>query len=111
MENRGTVLAEQELRAAVAEFALLFGAGEYFRAHEVLEGPWLRARQPEKDWLKGLIHAAVALYHHSRGNAHGARVKRATALRYLEGVPDCWLGLELSTVRGRLEGMLLRVDG
>ena len=103
MRHRGSAPTEQELRAAVAEFGPLFATGEYFRAHEVLEGPWLRAQQPEKDWLKGLIHAAVALYHHSRRNAHGARVKRASGLRYLEGAPDCWLGLELSTVRDRLE--------
>jgi predicted metal-dependent hydrolase len=111
MGDRAKVLTEQELRAAVAEFASLLGAEEYFRAHEVLEGPWLRARQPEKDWLKGLIHAAVALYHHARGNAHGARVKRASALRYLEGAPECWLGLELSGVRGRLESMVPPVGG
>ena len=46
MGDRAKVLTEQELRAAVAEFASLLGAEEYFRAHEVLEGPWLRARQP-----------------------------------------------------------------
>ena len=96
---------EQELQAAVREYGSQFEAGKYFQAHEVLEALWLRARQPERDWLKGLIHAAVALYHHSRLNAHGARVKRASALRYLEGAPECWLGLELSGVRGRLEGI------
>lgn len=60
-----------------------FNGGEYFDAHEVLESPWLAAQEPGKTFLKGLIHAAVALLHYERGNAHGARVKYASCQRYL----------------------------
>lgn len=76
-------LPEAQVRTAVAEWAALFNAGRYFEAHEVLEHPWLHAREPEKTLLKGLIHAAVALYQYVRGNGHGARVKYASCTRYL----------------------------
>lgn len=91
-----------EVHAAVERWAELFNRGEYFEAHEVLETPWLHAREPEKTVLKGLIHAAVALYQYSRGNAHGARVKSASALRYLEG-SDAAFGLDLRELRAALE--------
>jgi predicted metal-dependent hydrolase len=74
-----------EIRQAVHAWARCLDAGEYFEAHEVLERPWLHAADPEKTYLKGLIHAAVALYQYRRGNGHGARVKYASCVRYLSG--------------------------
>lgn len=74
---------DDETRAALHEWAALFNQGHYFEAHEALEAAWLRAGEPEKTALKGLIHAAVALYQYRRGNGHGARVKYASAMRYL----------------------------
>lgn len=91
-----------ELQAAVERWAELFNAGEYFEAHEVLEARWMHAREPEKTLLKGLIQAAVALCHYQRGNGHGARVKSASALRYLEG-DDSAFGFDLRDFRSRLE--------
>lgn len=72
-------------QAALEEWCELLNRGDYFRAHEVLEQAWLAAREPEKTFLKGLIHVAVALYHYRRGNAHGARVKFRSARGYLSG--------------------------
>lgn len=70
--------------AYLAAWAALFDAGDYHAAHEVLEGAWHRTAGPERDLFKGLLHASVALYHHARGNAHGARTKAASARRYLQ---------------------------
>jgi predicted metal-dependent hydrolase len=78
---------DAETRRAVREWRALVNRREYFAAHEALEGAWLRAAEPEKTFLKGLIHLAVALLHYQRGNGHGARVKYASAIRYLAALP------------------------
>lgn len=69
--------------SAIEQWLVLFNAGAYFEAHEALEPAWLADRSPERSFLKGLIHAAVALCHYQRGNGHGARVKYGSAVRYL----------------------------
>lgn len=66
----------------------LFNRAAYFEAHEVLEDVWRAAPQPEKKFLQGLIQAAVALYHHSRGNTVGARSVLRRALRNLSRYPE-----------------------
>ena len=76
-------LLREEFAGAIVRWTELFNAGEYFAAHEALEEPWLRAVEPEKTHLKGLIHVAVALHQFRRGNSHGARVKYLSAVRYL----------------------------
>jgi predicted metal-dependent hydrolase len=92
-----------ETAAAVSEWVREFNAGRYFEAHEVLEAPWLRASEPEKTFLKGLIHAAVALHHRQRGNAHGTRTKHASAVRYLSPYRPAFGGVDV-------EGLLAEVE-
>lgn len=43
-----------------------------FQAHEVLEGAWKLARDPERALWQGLAQLAVGLTHAQRGNATGA---------------------------------------
>jgi uncharacterized protein len=86
---------EHDVEAAVARWVLLFNQGEYFEAHEVLEHPWLRAGEPERTFLKGLIHAAVALHHYRRGNGHGARVKYGSCVRYLSAYHAGFRGVQV----------------
>ncbi len=84
MEHRSNALElTRAEHAAIAEWAEHFNRHAFFEAHEILEGPWLVAREPAKSYLKGLIHAAVALCHYQRGNSHGARVKYASGRQYL----------------------------
>jgi hypothetical protein len=62
----------------------LFNSADYFEAHEVLEDVWRAAPQLEKRFFQGLIQVAVALHHHSQGQAlsgatghgtnHGGRI-------------------------------------
>lgn len=54
------------------EGVALFNHGHFFRCHEVLEQKWLATTGPDRDFYKGLIQAAVAYYHWSRGNQAGA---------------------------------------
>ena len=69
---------DAQLDAALLAWRNCFNSGAYFEAHETLEAAWLAADEPDRSFLKGLIHAAVALCHYQRGNGHGARAKYAS---------------------------------
>lgn len=93
-------MADSEARrAALDDFLALYSAGRYFDAHEVLEQAWRRSPEAPMPFLQGLIQWAVALEHHRRGNAHGARALIDRALRNLEGAPPGYLGIDLSACR------------
>lgn len=91
-----------ENNAALAEWLRLLNEGRYFEAHEVLETPWLQAVEPQRSFLKGLIHVAVALLHYQRGNAHGARVKARSARRYLEPFVPAYAGIAVDDLLRQL---------
>jgi len=59
------------------EFARCWNDGDFFMAHEVLEGLWTRTRDRGQ---QGLIQIAVALHHISRGNLRGAKTMIDRAL-------------------------------
>ena len=64
----------------------LFNNGEYWLAHEALETVWRSIiKEDEARVFQGLIQAAAALLHHSRGNRHGTVVVGAAALQRLAG--------------------------
>lgn len=44
----------------------------FFECHEVLEELWKRTKTRERWFYNGLIHCAVSIYQHRRGNALGA---------------------------------------
>lgn len=50
----------------------LFNRGEYFEAHEAWEALWHEAVGEQRDFLQGMIQAAVALHHYKQGNDRGA---------------------------------------
>ena len=77
----------------------LFNRAEYFDAHETWEDVWRAAPAEEKKFLQGLIQIAVALHHHSRGNAVGARSLLARAHRNLSDYPDTYAGINLVAMR------------
>jgi hypothetical protein len=58
--------------AALAEAQRLLDAGLPFHAHEVLEGSWKAAPEPERELWQGLAQLAVGLTHALRGNRRGA---------------------------------------
>ena len=62
----------------ISAFVQCWNEGNFFMAHDVLEGLWVRTRD---DGLQGLIQLAVALHHIERGNYAGARsmIERARA--------------------------------
>lgn len=74
------------------EFFRLWAEGDYFEAHEALEGVWQRNRS---DFYKGLIQAAVGFVHLQRGNAWGGRRCFGTAREYLTGYRPRHLDLDV----------------
>lgn len=68
----------------------LFNNREFFACHEVLEEAWTPETGPHRLFLQSLIHVAVALYHHQRGNPRGAIRQLHKALRKLAPyLPAC----------------------
>ena len=76
----------------------LFNGCHFFDAHEVLEDVWRETSGPEKTFLQGLVQLAVALHHHSTGNAQGARSLLKKAHRNLSGYPRDFGGIRLGAL-------------
>jgi predicted metal-dependent hydrolase len=57
---------------SLAQAQSLLAADRAFHAHEVLEGTWKAAPEPERELWRGLAQLAVGLTHARRGNAVGA---------------------------------------
>jgi len=68
-----------------------FNAGEYYEAHDVLEHLWLKRRDENHGFYKGLIQIAGAFVHlklqalHPRHPKHGRRLQPAVRL-FLRGI-------------------------
>ena len=61
----------------------LFNEGEFFECHEVLEDIWTPERGHRRLFLQSIIHVAVGLYHHHRGNPIGAEKQLRKGLKKL----------------------------
>ena len=73
----------------------LFNEEEFFECHEVIEDLWLATSDEYKNLYKGVIQAAVALYHLGRGNMKGARKLYGTSNKYLRKYLPSALGLNV----------------
>ena len=76
----------------------LIRGGAYFEAHEELEDDWRIAPDPERDFLQGLVHVAVAWLHAERGNRNGCERQLAKAERRLGGYRPRHRGVEVEVV-------------
>lgn len=74
----------------------LFDAEEFFACHDVLEELWTEMIGPERQFLQGLIHAAVALFHFGEGNLGGARKMHDSAVEYLKPFCPVFAGIDLA---------------
>jgi predicted metal-dependent hydrolase len=81
----------------------LIRAGEYFEAHEELEDEWRGAPDPERDFLQGLVHVAVAWHHAGRGNRPGCERQLAKAVRRLSPYTPRHRGVDVTTVLAEVE--------
>jgi predicted metal-dependent hydrolase len=84
-------------------FARAFEAGEYFLAHEILEGFWAGYDGHDREFYQGLVQAAVALHHASRGNLDGARGVARSFRRRMEPFAPRHRGLDVVSFLSRLD--------
>ena len=80
----------------------LFNEQDYFTCHDILEELWGDTLGDDRDFLQGLLHAAVSLFHPSEGNPVGAYKMHASSLRYLTNYPDQYQGVNLAQLRCEL---------
>lgn len=71
----------------------LYDSGEFFTAHEAWESVWLKAPEPTKTFLQGLIQVTAAFHHWQRGNRLGTLLLLQAALRRLEKYPPVFGGI------------------
>ena len=76
----------------------LIRAGAYFEAHEELEEEWREAPDPERDFLQGLVHVAVAWYQAGRGNRPGCERQLEKAMRRLGPYRPSHRGVDVDVV-------------
>jgi hypothetical protein len=92
------------------KFWQLWRDEKYFECHEVLENLWRATSGPHRWFLNGLIHGAVALYQHRRGNAVGAARQLLRAQIKLESFRPKYFELDvdgfLSAVAREIEPSL-----
>lgn len=81
----------------------LFNSEEFFECHEVIENLWLATDNEYKNLYKGVIQAAVALYHLKRGNVRGARKLYGTSGKYLRKYIPMALGLNVEKLLSDLK--------
>ena len=62
-----------------------FNREEFFECHETLEDCWrVEADAEHKNLMQGIIHLAVAFFHHRNGNAIGYQRQMEKGLRKLK---------------------------
>jgi len=87
----------------------LMRAGRWFDAHEALEDEWRTAPEPERDFLQGLVHVAVAWHHAANGNRPGAERQLEKAARRLASYAPSHRGVDVARVLGQVEAASARV--
>ncbi|GAA3231674.1 DUF309 domain-containing protein [Pseudonocardia petroleophila] len=97
---------------AVTKAQRLLDGGNPFGAHEVLEGAWKAAPEPERELWRGLAQVAVGLTHAQRGNARGAVALLERGVDHVRRwVGDAPAGLDLPGVADHAEGLAARIAG
>jgi uncharacterized protein len=81
----------------------LFNAREFYDAHEVWEDVWRESEGMEKNFLQGLIQAAVAFHHHSTGNLAGACSLMERGRKNLAACPEEFGGIHLNELLESLD--------
>ena len=87
----------------------LFDAGAYFECHDVWEDVWQGLRTGSRDFLQGLIQAAVAFHHLDGGNLAGAGSVLGRSLARLSRYGDRHWGLDAGRLRAELRAWSERV--
>ena len=84
----------------------LFNEHEYFEAHEVWEDIWHEAYGLKYEFYQGMIQCAVALEHYLRSNPRGVVSLYDSYRRHFKGVPDVFMGLNVTGFLERMDEVL-----
>jgi len=98
-----------------------FNLGDYYEAHDVLEHLWLKGRDENYAFFKGLIQLAGAFVHLKKQFERpthpkdGRRLHPAVrlfrlALKNLADYPNPYLGLSLCKVRALAQSMITQIE-
>ena len=79
----------------------------YFECHEYGESLWLDTGRPEA--LKGMIQAAVCLYHLENGNIRGGYSMWLRARQYLQPVRPEFMGVDVNSLIDQINEVFYRV--
>jgi len=80
---------------------------DYYECHEVGESLWLDTGRPVV--LKGLIQAAVCLYHLQNGNVRGGTAMWSRARSYLQPALPIYEGIDLAQLTQDIGAVFARV--
>jgi uncharacterized protein len=84
----------------------LFNARQYYEAHEAWEDVWRVSEGDERKFYQGLIQAAAAMVHHTKGNLRGIEIVLPKALDKLESLPRIFMSLDLEKFTKELRNFL-----
>lgn len=89
-------------RTPIPAFSAALEGGRFFEAHEIVEAFWVDYDGADRNFFKGLIQAAVALHHASRGNGVGAASVARRAQAYLKPYAPRHAGVDVGALIERL---------
>ena len=87
-----------------------FNARDFFAAHEHWEDWWRGTTGETRNFVQGLVPAAVGRHHYSTGNVRGARSVLARGLRNMRSAPAPATGTDLQGLRDLLEQWLAALN-
>jgi len=85
---------EHDDRPALLAGIALFNEHRFWHAHEEWERIWLKAEEPDKQFLQGLIQLAAAYHHVQRGTFSGGARLFDAALRRLSAFPPGYRNID-----------------
>ena len=91
------------IEGEIKKGVLLFNEGFYFECHEFLEEVWRKEKGREKEFLKGLIHVAVAFYHLEYENYKGTINYLRRSYRRLKEFEPLFLRVDIKTFLADVE--------
>lgn len=97
-------------QAAIDAAEELIVTGQPFYAHEVLEGPWHLAEEPQRHFWQGLAQVAVGLTHVQRGNASGAVTILRRGAEKLADYSDEHEGVAVARLTAQARTLAARIE-
>jgi len=107
---------QEACQAPLSELALkgleLFNHGEYFEAHEALEGAWNEDQTPGRELYRAILQVAVAYLQIERRNYSGALKMFLRLRQWIDPLPDNCRGVDVARLRDdarAVHSMLVRL--